>query len=92
MDNAHQWGPVHYLRDPQTSFFSDFFIKNGSHDTIQYVLTLKTYQLEVSTFMIKTNHLSWYIIVFTNEMPIFIIDYELKLWVYKELVIYIFYD
>ena len=25
---------------------------------IQYVLTLKTYQLEVTTFMIKTNHLS----------------------------------
>ena len=25
---------VHYLRDPQTSLFSNFFIKNGSHSTI----------------------------------------------------------
>ena len=42
--------------------------------------------------MIKTNHPSWYAIVFVDEMPNFIIDYELKFWVYKELVIYIFYD
>ena len=27
-------GPVHCSRDPQTSFLSNFFIKNGSHDTI----------------------------------------------------------
>ena len=42
--------------------------------------------------MIKTNYLSWYIIVFLDEIPIFITDYELKFWIYKELVIYIFYD
>ena len=40
--------------------------------------------------MIETNQLSWYIIVFTYEMPNFITDYELKFWVYKEFVIYIF--
>ena len=27
-------GPVHYSRDPRTSLFSNFFIKNGFHDTI----------------------------------------------------------
>ena len=32
---------------------------NKSHSSpIEYVLTLKTYQLEVTTSMIKTNHLS----------------------------------
>ena len=45
---------------------------------VQYVLTLKTYQLEVSTSMIKTNHLSLYVIVLADEMPNFITDYELK--------------
>ena len=42
--------------------------------------------------MIKAIHLSWYVIVFIDEMPNFVIDYESKFWVYKELVIYIFYD
>ena len=42
--------------------------------------------------MIKTNHPSWYVIVFIDEMSNFITDYELKFWVYKELMIYIFYD
>ena len=37
-------------------------------------------------------HLSWYVIVFVAEMPNFITNYELKFWVYKELVIYIFCD
>ena len=32
---------------------------NKSHNgPVQYVLTLKTYQLKVTTSMIKTNHLS----------------------------------
>ena len=66
---------------------------NKSHsNTVQYVLTLKTYKLEVSTSMVKTNHINWYVMVFINETPNFITDYELKLWVYKELVIYIFCD
>ena len=33
-------GPVHCSRDPQTSFFNNFLIKNGSHDTIH---TFKNY-------------------------------------------------
>ena len=33
-------GSVHYLRDLQTSFFSNFFIKNGPHGTIH---TFKNY-------------------------------------------------
>ena len=59
--------------------FDSCYENNKSHsDPVQYVLTLKTYQLEVSTSMIKTNHLSRYIIVFTDEMSNFITDYELK--------------
>ena len=33
-------GPIHYAQDPQTSFFTQTFIKNGSHDTIH---TFKNY-------------------------------------------------
>ena len=33
-------GPVHCSRDPKTSFFTQTFIKNGSHDTIH---TFKNY-------------------------------------------------
>ena len=52
---------------------------NKSHNgPVQYVLTLKTYQLEVTTSMIKTNHLSLFVIVFTDEMRNFITDYELN--------------
>ena len=37
----------------------NLYKNNKSHSgPIQYVLTLKTYQLEVTTSMIKTNHLS----------------------------------
>ena len=32
--SATQVGAVHYSRDLQTSLFSNFFIKNGSHGTI----------------------------------------------------------
>ena len=72
---------------------NDCQLNNKSHNgPIQYVLNLKTYQLEASTSMIKTNHHNWYVIVFANEMLNFITDYELKFWVYKELVIYIFCD
>ena len=39
--------------------------------------TLKTHQLEFSTSMIKTKHLSGCVIVFTDEMPNFITDYEI---------------
>ena len=52
---------------------------NKTHSgPVQYVLTLKTYQLEVTTSMIKTNHLSLFVIVFTDEMRNFITDYELN--------------
>ena len=37
-------GPIHYFRDLQTSFFSNFFIKNGSHGTIH---TFKNYFVTV---------------------------------------------
>ena len=36
-------GPVHYSQDPQISLFNNFFIKNGSHDTIH---TFKTILLQ----------------------------------------------
>ena len=39
--------------------FDSCYENNKSHSSpIQYVLTLKTYQLEISTSMIKTNHLN----------------------------------
>ena len=39
--------------------FDGRYENNKSHSgLVQYVLTLKTYQLEVSTSMIKTSHLS----------------------------------
>ena len=37
-------GPVNNTRDPQTSLFSNFFIKNGSHSTIH---TFKNYFVTV---------------------------------------------
>ena len=48
--------------------------------TVQFNMfyTLKTYQQEVSTSMIKTNHLNWYIIVFADEISNFITNYELR--------------
>ena len=42
------------------------------------LLNISTNQLEVSTSMIKINHLSRYVIVFTDEIPNFITNYELK--------------
>ena len=36
---------VHYLRDPQTSLFSNFFIKNGSHSTIYIFKKLFCYSV-----------------------------------------------
>ena len=33
--NGFPVGSMYYSRDPQASFFSQTFIKNGSHDTIQ---------------------------------------------------------
>ena len=36
---------VYYLRDPQTSLFSNFFIKNGSHNTIHIFKKLFCYSV-----------------------------------------------
>ena len=72
---------VHANRSHEIYYSFDSRLENNkSHNRpVQYVLTLKTYQLEVSTSMIKTNHLSRYAIVFADEMPNFITDYEPKL-------------
>ena len=43
-------GPVHCLRDPQTSLFSNFFIKNWFHDTIH---TFKNYFVTVFSVFSK---------------------------------------
>ena len=34
LENSQSMGLVHYLWDSQTYLFNNFFIKNGSHDTI----------------------------------------------------------
>ena len=72
----------------------DCYENNKSHNSpVQYVLTLKTYQqLEVTISMIKTNHLSWYVIVFADETPNFITDYELYFEFIRNLWFYIFCD
>ena len=43
-------GPMHCLRDPQTSLFSNFFIKNGSHGIIY---TFKNYFAKVFSVISK---------------------------------------
>ena len=43
-------GPVHYLRDPQISFFNNFFITNGSHMHGTYK------SLFLATFSLQMNH------------------------------------
>ena len=44
--------PMHCLRDPQTSFFSNFFIKNGSHGIIH---TFKNYFAIIFSVFSKIN-------------------------------------
>ena len=50
-------GPVNSARDPQTSLFNNFFIKNGSHDTIHtfknYFATVFSVSAKISS--IQTN-------------------------------------
>ena len=51
-------GPVHCLQNPQTFLFSNFFIKNGSHNTIH---TFKNYfatVFSVSAFSFSKNKLN----------------------------------
>ena len=55
--NKHTSGsrPVHYSRDPQTSLFSNFFIKSGFHSTIH---TFKNYFATMfSVFSFQQNKL-----------------------------------
>ena len=51
---------VHINRSREIYYLFDSRYENNNSYSglVQYVLTLKTYQLEVSTSMIKTNHLS----------------------------------
>ena len=51
-------GPVHCSRDSQTSFFSNFFIKNESHDTIYTfkIILLQCFQFSILSFS-KINHI-----------------------------------
>ena len=48
-------GPVHYSQDPQTSFFSKIFIKNGSHGTIY---TFKNYFVAVFSVFSNKRYLN----------------------------------
>ena len=54
---------------------------------VQCIHNTSTYQLEVSTSMIKTNHLNWYVIVILDEKPNFTTDYEHRFMSLQELVI-----
>ena len=70
---------VYEIRSREINYLGDScWLNNKSHNgPIQYVFKLKTHQLKVSTSMIKTNYLSWCAIVFADETPNFITDYEL---------------
>ena len=61
-------GPVHCSRDPQILFFSNFFIKNGSHGTIH---TFKNYFDEIfSTKKVVSKrilNLYFYLWIFINS-------------------------
>ena len=46
-------GPVQSLQDPQTSLFSNFFIKNGSYSTIH---TSKNYFATIFSVFSKINY------------------------------------
>ncbi len=54
---------------------------------VQCIHNTSTYQLEVSTSMIKTNHLNWYVIVLPDEKPNVTIDYEHRFMSLQGLVI-----
>ena len=49
---------VNISREIYYSIDSRYEDNNSHSGPVQYVLTLKTYQLEVTTSMIKTNHFS----------------------------------
>ena len=53
--SATQVGPVDYLRDLQTSLFSNFFIKNESHDIIHifknyFAIVFSIFNFQFSVF------------------------------------------
>ena len=48
-------GLIHYAQDPQTSFFTQTFIKNGSHDTIYTFKNYFTIVLLVFVFNFQQN-------------------------------------
>ena len=51
-------GPIHYAQDPQTSFFTQTFIKNGSHDTIYTFKNYFTTVLLVFSFQQNKRYLN----------------------------------
>ena len=51
-------GPIHYAQDPQTSFFTQTFIKNGSHDTIHTFKNYFTTVLLVFSFQQNKRYLN----------------------------------
>ena len=52
-------GPVNSARNPQTSLFSNFFMKNGSHDTIHtfknYFVTVFSVSAKISSIQTNPN-------------------------------------
>ena len=51
-------GLIHYAQDPQTSFFTQTFIKNGSHDTIYTFKNYFTTVLLVFSFQQNKRYLN----------------------------------
>ena len=72
-------GPVYYLRDPKTSLFNNFFIKNGSHST---TYTFKNYF--VTIFSIFNNILE---MIRVHMILLFVFIYEKTMYIVKHTLI-----
>ena len=67
---CHTSGSVHCSRDPQISFFSNFFIKNWFHGTIH---TFKNYFITIFSVFSKISDIQT---DFTLSMPFFIQSFK----------------
>ena len=72
-------GPVHYLRDPKTSLFNNFFIKNGSHNIIY---TFKNYFITI--FSVFSNILE---MIRVQMILLFVFIYEKTMYIVKHTLI-----
>ena len=74
-------GPVHYSRDPQTSFFSNFFIKNESHSTIytfKIYFAVVFFNFQFSTVSKRTLNIKFFLSKKKKKNQVFELDIQHK--------------